>query len=103
MKAMRSEASRMMAIGHSSNNPLTFRGVAGTIESFSGGRIFKRCSGGRSEDGKAKLQFRAQTFNIFNCVQFGNRGETQGNSSFGVVSSQANLPKLVQFALRLGI
>jgi Carboxypeptidase regulatory-like domain len=48
-----------------------------------------------------KLQFRTEFFNIFNRVQFGPPGEVKGNAQFGVVSSQLNLPRLVQFALRL--
>lgn len=55
-----------------------------------------------SAKNKANMQFRAEFFNIFNRTQFGYPGETQGTSSFGVVSSQANDPRLVQFALRLG-
>ncbi len=48
-----------------------------------------------------QLQFRLETFNLFNRVQFGRPGVVQGVSSFGVVSSQLNNPRLVQFALRL--
>jgi Carboxypeptidase regulatory-like domain len=48
-----------------------------------------------------KLQFRTEFFNIFNRTQFGPPGEVKGNAQFGVVSSQLNLPRLVQFALRL--
>jgi hypothetical protein len=47
------------------------------------------------------LQFRTEVFNIFNRVQFGPPGETLGNAQFGVISSQLNLPRLIQFALRL--
>jgi hypothetical protein len=47
------------------------------------------------------LQFRTEFFNLFNRVQFGPPGEVKGNAQFGVVSSQLNLPRLVQFALRL--
>lgn len=47
------------------------------------------------------LQFRAEVFNMFNRVQFGPPGEMVGNAQFGVVSSQLNLPRLIQFALRL--
>jgi Carboxypeptidase regulatory-like domain len=53
-------------------------------------------------EGRAKLQFRAEIFNLFNRVQFGYPGTTLGNSNFGVVTSQINQPRLVQFALRLG-
>ena len=52
-------------------------------------------------EGKADLQFRAEVFYLFNRVQFGYPGETQGNSNFGVVGSQTNLSRVVQFALRL--
>jgi hypothetical protein len=55
-----------------------------------------------TKNNKANLQFRAEFFNLFNRTQFGYPGETQGTSSFGVVSSQTNDPRLVQFALRIG-
>jgi hypothetical protein len=48
-----------------------------------------------------ELQFRTEFFNIFNRVQFGPPGETLGTAQFGVVNSQLNLPRLIQFALRL--
>jgi hypothetical protein len=50
---------------------------------------------------RLNLQFRTEFFNIFNRVQFAPPGEVKGNAQFGVVSSQLNLPRLVQFALRL--
>jgi hypothetical protein len=50
---------------------------------------------------KVNLQFRAEFFNIFNRVQFGYPGQSILSSSAGVVTSQQNLPRLVQFALRL--
>ena len=50
---------------------------------------------------KMKLQFRTEFFNVMNRVQFGPPGEVKGNAQFGVISSQINLPRLVQFALRL--
>jgi hypothetical protein len=54
-----------------------------------------------SREGRAQMQFRAEFFNIFNRVQFGFPGQALGSSSFGVVSTQANTPRLVQFALKL--
>ena len=48
-----------------------------------------------------KLQFRAEFFNLTNRVQFGPPNESVGNALFGVVSSQANNPRLIQMALRL--
>ncbi|HEY1215854.1 MAG TPA: carboxypeptidase regulatory-like domain-containing protein, partial [Bryobacteraceae bacterium] len=53
-------------------------------------------------DGRYRIQFRSEFFNIFNRVQFGPPGQTQGNSNFGVVTSQYNNPRLIQFALRFG-
>ena len=54
------------------------------------------------------LQFRAEAFNMWNRVQFGqpsalccNNSTDKSNASFGVISSQLNLPRVVQFALRL--
>jgi len=47
------------------------------------------------------LQFRTEFFNIFNRVQFGPPGETLGTAQFGVINSQLNTPRLIQFALRL--
>ena len=51
-----------------------------------------------------KVQFRAEVFNLFNRVQFGPPNSTcctSANATFGVISSQSNNPRLVQFALRL--
>ena len=50
------------------------------------------------------VQFgRTEIFNIFNRVQFGPPGEVLGNAQFGRVSSQVNLPRLVQFAMRVNL
>jgi hypothetical protein len=49
---------------------------------------------------RVNIQFRTELFNIFNRVQFGPPGETLGNAQFGVVSSQLNQPRLIQFSLR---
>ena len=54
-----------------------------------------------SPEDKVDLQFRAEFFNIFNRVQFGYPGQALGASNFGVITSQLNSPRLVQFALRL--
>jgi len=50
---------------------------------------------------RVQLSFRTEIFNIFNRVQFGPPGEVLGNAQFGVVSTQLNTPRLVQFSLRL--
>ncbi|MFC5861457.1 hypothetical protein ACFPT7_04070 [Acidicapsa dinghuensis] len=47
------------------------------------------------------LQFRAESLNLFNRVQFGYPGLQQGSSNFGIVSSQLNNPRQLQFSLRL--
>jgi hypothetical protein len=50
------------------------------------------------------LQFRTEFFNAFNRTQFGPPGQvfTSGAvSTFGIISSQQNNPRLIQFALRL--
>lgn len=47
------------------------------------------------------LQSRTELFNLTNRVQFSGPNEATGNTSSGAVSSQANSPRLIQFALRL--
>jgi hypothetical protein len=50
------------------------------------------------------VEFRAEAFNVFNRVQFGPPGTaatTNANSTFGVISAQANNPRLIQAAVRL--
>jgi hypothetical protein len=50
------------------------------------------------------LEFRAEAFNLFNRVQFGppnTAATTNANSTFGVISSQANTSRLIQLGLRL--
>ncbi|MDR3572217.1 MAG: carboxypeptidase-like regulatory domain-containing protein [Anaerolineaceae bacterium] len=54
------------------------------------------------------IQFRAELFNMFNHAQFGPPGGSlgsaalsNGEASFGRVTSQANKPRIAQFSLRL--
>ena len=47
------------------------------------------------------VEFRTEAFNLFNRVQFGGPGTSLGTSNYGVVSSQANNPRLIQFALKV--
>ena len=47
------------------------------------------------------LRFDAQAFNIFNRVQFGAPVTSVGSPLLGVVSSQVNQPRTLQFAARL--
>ena len=51
-------------------------------------------------ENKLGLQFRSEFFNTFNRVQFGPPGNTLGSSTFGIVNSQLNTPRLIQFALK---
>jgi hypothetical protein len=48
-----------------------------------------------------RLQFRAEAFNAFNTVRFGSPDTSVASSSFGVVSTQANSPRQIQFGLKL--
>ena len=48
-----------------------------------------------------QLQFRAESFNTFNRVQFGNPNANFDSTAFGVISSQTNNPRTLQLALRL--
>jgi len=60
--------------------------------------LFKNTTFG--PESKMGLQFRAEVFNIANRVQFGYPGQSFGTAQFGVISSQINQPRLIQFALR---
>ncbi len=48
------------------------------------------------------LQFTAEFFNAFNHVRFGAPNEQVGTPTFGVVTSQVNPPRAIQFGLRVG-
>jgi hypothetical protein len=56
---------------------------------------------GLARENQVRLQFRTEFFNLFNTPQFGPPGTTVGTPEFGVVSSQVNNARLVQFALKL--
>ena len=47
------------------------------------------------------LQFRAEMFNISNSARFAPPNQNSGNPQFGVVSAMGNLPRIVQFGLKL--
>jgi hypothetical protein len=47
------------------------------------------------------LEFRGEFFNLFNRVQFGVPTTQLGSAQFGMVTSQQNQPRCVQFGLRL--
>ena len=48
-----------------------------------------------------RLEFRAEMFNFTNTVNFAAPGQAFGNAQLGVVSSQLNSPRQVQFGLKL--
>jgi len=48
-----------------------------------------------------RIQFRAEFLNAFNRVQFSAPNTTVTSTSFGVISSQANSPRQIQFGLKL--
>jgi len=50
---------------------------------------------------KLHLQFRAEAFNLTNAPRFAPPGQSFGAPGFGVVSSQSNQPRVLQFALKL--
>jgi hypothetical protein len=47
------------------------------------------------------LQFRLEAFNLLNRAEFGSPNTTVGSATFGYITSQANLPRNVQAALKL--
>jgi hypothetical protein len=47
------------------------------------------------------VQFHAEAFNAFNRVQFGAPNQVLSSGQFGVISTQANTPRQIQFALKL--
>jgi len=50
---------------------------------------------------RLNVQFRAEAFNAFNHVQFGNPDTTVTDVAFGTITSQSNLPRQIQFGLKL--
>lgn len=50
---------------------------------------------------RLSFDFKAEIFNLFNRVQFGDPGTQLGSANFGIVSSQINNPRQIQFAGRL--
>lgn len=49
---------------------------------------------------RIRSQFRAEFFNALNRVQFGSPNTTVNSNAFGVITSQANAPRQIQFGLK---
>ncbi|MGH8244961.1 MAG: TonB-dependent receptor domain-containing protein, partial [Gammaproteobacteria bacterium] len=47
------------------------------------------------------LQFRTEVFNVSNTPRFAPPNQSFGNAQYGVISAQGNLPRIVQFGLKL--
>jgi hypothetical protein len=62
--------------------------------------LSKRTSLSRLREG-SNLEFRAEFFNAFNTTQFSNPGTNVSAATFGVISSTAVNPRIIQFALKL--
>jgi len=50
---------------------------------------------------RVRMQFRAEFFNASNTPRFGTPNTTVNSAAFGVITSQANAPRQVQFGLKL--
>jgi hypothetical protein len=50
---------------------------------------------------RMSLQLRAEAFNLMNKPQFGRPNSNQNAAQFGMISSQANSPRQLQFGLKL--
>jgi hypothetical protein len=50
---------------------------------------------------RVNVQFRAESFNLLNQVVFGSPNMVLSSGQFGVISSQANTPRQIQFALKV--
>ena len=50
---------------------------------------------------RVRLQFRAETFNLFNHAIFNGPELNPTSTNFGRITSQSNLPRTTQLALRV--
>jgi hypothetical protein len=50
---------------------------------------------------RMRLEFRAEFFNFTNHPVFGNPGIFMGTPQFGAISNQRNIPRQIQFGLKL--
>lgn len=61
--------------------------------------LFKNFS--LTQDGTTKLQFRAEAFNLLNTPVFAPPAANFGAGAFGAVGSQSNVPRQIQFGLKM--
>ena len=61
--------------------------------------LFKYLPLARNE--RVRMQFRTEFFNAFNTPQFAPPSGTFGTGSFGTVTSQQNIPRQIQFGLKI--
>ena len=89
------------------NAPFTFGNAGRVLSDFRGFaylnedlNIIKRGGLGVTEDFKYEL--RVEIFNLFNRTVFANPGSNMNSpGTFGIVSSQANLPRQIQFGIKI--
>ena len=62
--------------------------------------LIKRTSLGRLRE-NANIEFRSEFFNAFNTPQFSNPSTNVSSATFGVITSTAVNPRIIQFALKL--
>lgn len=89
--------------GNGGKNPIRGPGINTWDMSFFKSLVipwFGRHDGWAARE-SAKIEFRAEMFNIFNHTQFGNPHATLGNGNFGTIDSTSIGPREVQFGLRL--
>ena len=79
--------------GNEKVNPLTSDGTKNLDLS-----IFRRFHVGLGES--RFLEFRAESFNLFNRVMFSIPNSALGGANFGAVTSQQNPPRQLQLALK---
>ena len=48
-----------------------------------------------------KLQFRAEAFNVCNTPEFNNPDTSLQSATFGKITSQRNIPRQIQFGLKI--
>jgi hypothetical protein len=62
--------------------------------------LFKEIFLNKMREG-SRLEMRLETFNTFNHPQFGGPNASVNSGAFGVISGQENIPRTVQFGLKL--